>query len=275
MTNTPSLRPDDFHWLCQFLREESAIIVDASKEYLVLTRLPPVLKELGIPTFEALVAQLRRRPLGPVHQRVIEAMTTNETSFFRDIHPFETLRNDVLPDLVRKRGGAGLRIWCAAAATGQEPYTIAMVLREAFPDVAAKSTILATDINTKVLERTAEGRYSQLEVNRGLPAAMLLRYFERHGAEWQARRELRGMIETRVMNLAVPWNGIPQMDVVFLRNVLIYFDVEVRKSVVTRVRQNMVPEGYLFVGGAETLLNVDSALVRSIAGKSTLYRRAA
>lgn len=270
-----ALDPEDFRWFCAFLRDESAIIIDSSKEYLVPTRLPPVLKEFGLASFKDLVVALKRRPMAAVHHRTIEAMTTNETSFFRDIHPFETLKNDILPDLVRKRSSAGLNIWCAASSTGQEPYTIAMILHDTYPDVAAKTRIFCTDINATVLARTAEGKYSQLEINRGLPANLLIKHFERHGTEWRAKEYLRKMMDTRVMNLATPWGVLPPFDVVFLRNVLIYFELETRKSIVRRVRQSMAMDGYLFLGGAETLLNVDADFTRTAAGKSTLYRRAA
>lgn len=272
---SPSLDPQEFAWLCTFLRTESALIIDQSKEYLVTTRLSPVLKEFKLGTLSELVTALKKRPMAAVHQRVIEAMTTNETSFFRDMHPFESLRNDILPELVKKRGGAGLNIWCAASSTGQEPYTIAMVLRETFPDVAARSKILCTDINTVVLDRTKQGIYTQLEVNRGLPAPLLLKYFDRKGAEWQVKEELRRMIDTRIMNLAIPWAGVGMMDIVFIRNVLIYFDVETKKSIVGRIRKNMAMDGFLFLGGAESLLNIDSDFARTTAGKSTLYKRAA
>lgn len=272
---TTALEPHDYQWLCTFLRDESALIIDESKEYLVTTRLHPVMKQFSVASLPDLVRKLRQRPMAAIHQAVIEAMTTNETSFFRDLHPFETLRNDILPELVRKRGSNGLNIWCAASSTGQEPYTIAMVLRDAFPDVAAKSKILCTDINATVLARTAEGKYSQLEVNRGLPATMLVKYFERAGTEWQVKAELRRMIETRLLNLASPWTGIPPMDIVFIRNVLIYFDVETRRGIIGRIRRNMSMDGFLFVGGAETLLNIDSDLTRTTAGRSTLYKRAA
>lgn len=272
---SPSLDPQEFAWLCTFLRNESAIIIDETKEYLVTTRLAPVLKELGLKALSELLTQLKRRPLTAVHQRVIEAMTTNETSFFRDLHPFDTLRNDILPELVKKRGGAGLNIWCAASSTGQEPYTIAMVLREAFPDVAARSKILCTDINNTVLERTKQGLYTQLEVNRGLPAPLLLKYFDRKGQEWQVKEELRRMIDARVMNLAIPWSGVAMMDIVFIRNVLIYFDLETKKSIIGRIRKSMAVDGFLFLGGAESLLNIDNDFARTMAGKSTLYKRAA
>lgn len=263
----------DFSWFCSFLRTESAIVIDETKEYLVTSRLAPILKELGLADLSALVGKLRTSSKGPVHQKVIEAMTTNETSFFRDLHPFEALKSEVLPAAIAKNGGVGLNIWCAASSTGQEPYTIAMVLRDAFPDVAARSRILCTDINQTVLDRTKEGRYSQLEVNRGLPATLLLKYFTRTGANWQVVEDLRRMIDTRVMNLAIPWTGVPTMDIIFIRNVLIYFDLEAKKDIVGRLRRSLAMGGALFVGGAETLLNIDDGFSRNVVGKSTVYRR--
>ena len=271
MINT--LDQADFAWFCEFLRSESAIVIDATKEYLVDTRLSPLLKELKLDSLGALIAQLKKRPINTVHQKVIEAMTTNETSFFRDVHPFETLKKDVLPDIIKKRGSGPLNIWCAASSTGQEPYTIAMVIRDAFPDVASRTKILCTDINQVVLDRTKKGVYSQMEVNRGLPVQMLVKFLDRKGTEWTVKDELRRMIDARIMNLAVPWSSIPPMDIVFIRNVLIYFDMETKKDIIGRIRRSMTPDGILFLGGGETLINIDSGFDRINAGKSTIYRR--
>lgn len=263
----------DYDWFCSFLRAESAIVIDDSKEYLVTTRLAPILKELGLADLGGLVTKLRTTVKGPVHQKVVEAMTTNETSFFRDLHPFDALRTDVFPAAIAKNAGVGLNIWCAASSTGQEPYTIAMVLREAFPDVAARSRILCTDINQVVLDRTKQGRYSQLEVNRGLPASLLIKYFTREGTDWKVKEELRRMIDARIMNLAVPWLGVPTMDVIFIRNVLIYFDLDAKRDIVRRLRKCLTMGGALFVGGSETLLNIDDGFTRTLVGKTTVYRR--
>jgi chemotaxis protein methyltransferase CheR len=265
----------DYDWFCAFLRAESAIVIDDSKEYLVTSRLAPILKELGLDCFGGLVALLRTDRKGVLHQKVVEAMTTNETSFFRDLHPFDALRSNVLPAAIAKNGTGTINIWCAASSTGQEPYTIAMVIREAFPDVASRTRILCTDINEVVLERTKQGRYSQLEVNRGLPASLLIKYFTREGANWQVKDELRRMIDARVMNLAVPWLGLPTMDVVFIRNVLIYFDMDAKRDIVARLRKSLCIGGSLFVGGSETLLGVDSGLARTVFGKTTVYQRTA
>src|SRR3954468_8256204 len=175
-------------------------------------------------------------------------MTTNETSFFRDGSPFEALREDVIPDLVQKRAATRtLRIWSAAASTGQEAYTIAMTLREHFDELLSWDvSILGSDISTDVLEKAREGRYAQIEVNRGLPEPLLLKYFDRAETAWSVKQELRQGIEFRPLNLMNAWPNLPCMDVVFLRNVLIYFDADTKRDVLTRVRNAMAPDGYLF-----------------------------
>jgi chemotaxis protein methyltransferase CheR len=270
------IRPDDYEWIRQFLYAQSANDLGAGKEYLISSRLGAVARENGLADISALVASLKARPLGgPLHQRVMEAMTTNETSFFRDGHPFTTLEKEIIPRFLASGQSRHLRIWCAASSTGQEPYTIAMVLRNSFPDLAARTRILCTDINATVLKRTSDGIYSQLEVNRGLPAGMLIRNFERAGVNWRAKAELRSMIDARVMNLAVPWVGIQPQDIVFLRNVLIYFDAKTKREIVTRIRNTLAPGGALFIGGSESVLGMDEGLTRQQYGASTVYCKAA
>jgi chemotaxis protein methyltransferase CheR len=270
------IKPDDYEWIRQFVYAQSANDLGVGKEYLVSSRLSAVARDASLPDISALVTQLRARPLGgPLHQQVMEAMTTNETSFFRDGHPFVALQKEILPTLQAANPTRSLRIWCAAASTGQEPYTIAMVLRSTSEQLAARTRILCTDINTAVLKRTADGIYSQLEVNRGMPATHLVKYFERQGATWRAKQELRSMIDTRVMNLAVPWVGIPPQDVVFLRNVLIYFDAATKMSILNRIRATLAPGGVLFIGCSETLIGMDDGWTRQQAGSTTVYMRAA
>jgi chemotaxis protein methyltransferase CheR len=269
-----SISAIDFDYVSKLVMDESAISLPTGKEYLAESRLAPVARKEGFTSIEHLIAHLRTLPRTPLHRKVVEAMTTNETSFFRDIHPFETLRTKVLPELLaRGRGKTPLRIWSAAASTGQEAYSIAMLIREYFPElVAADTRILATDINTAVLERVDEGIYSQLEVSRGLPAAQMLRHFEKVGMEWQIRPELRRMIDTQQMNLATTWPAIPTMDVVFMRNVLIYFDTDVKKAILGRMRQILGRGGYLFLGGAETTIGVDDAFERIQIDRTICYR---
>jgi chemotaxis protein methyltransferase CheR len=264
----------DFDYVSKLVMDDSAISLPAGKEYLAESRLAPVACKEGFTSIEQLIAHLRPLPRNPLHRKVVEAMTTNETSFFRDIHPFETLKNKVLPELLaRSRGRSPLQIWSAASSTGQEAYSIAIVLRENFPElVAADTRILATDLNTAVLERAREGIYSQLEVSRGLPAPQMLRHFEKLGTEWQIRPELRRMIDTQQMNLAAAWPMIPTMDVVFMRNVLIYFDTDVKRAILARMRKVLSRGGYLFLGGSETTIGIDDAFERVQIDRTICYR---
>jgi chemotaxis protein methyltransferase CheR len=258
-----SANADSFKYVCELVHRRAAILIEAGKEYLVDARLGPIAKAHGLPSVDALVDKLRRDERGPLAQEVIEALTTNETSFFRDIHPFEVLRTTVLPTLIRARAATrSLRIWCAAASTGQEPYSIAMTIRDHFPELATWNVqIIATDINATVLARARSGIFRQLEVNRGLPAAMLVKHFEKNGIDWQIKPSLRQMISFQELNLLERWPLFAQQDVVFIRNVLIYFDIPTKRELLRRVRENLRDDGYLFLGGAETTMNIDSQLV--------------
>lgn len=269
-----SLSPVDFDFVSTLVRQSSAIVLERDKAYLVESRLLPVARELGAGSVEALVEQLRRAPRGPLRSRVVEAMTTNETSFFRDQHPFHALSATVLPELLEaRRTTRTLNIWCAAASSGQEPYSIAMLLDEALATTPGwRVRLLATDISEQMLERTRQGLYSQLEVNRGMPAAQLVRHFRREGAAWRVNDNLRRMVETRFLNLVEDWGAMPPMDVVFLRNVLIYFDVATKRQVLAQVRKVLAPDGYLFLGAAEMTMGVDEAWERVPAGRSSMYR---
>ena len=242
----------------------SAIVIEPEKDYLLQARLEPVAKEAGLGSLEELAQKLRTTPSGDLHQKVVEAMTTNETSFFRDLHPFEALTDHLLSDLIKRRDKSNaLSFWCGASSSGQEPYTIAMVLREHFPQLATWDVkFLATDISMQMLDKCREGKYSQLEVNRGLPAQLLIKYFDKKGMGWRIKEELRNMIEFRELNLAGTWPLLPKMDIIFLRNVLIYFDVEMKKDILRKIREVLHPDGYLFLGGAETTLNLDDCFKR-------------
>jgi len=254
----------DFEYVCRLVRDRSAVVLEAGKEYLVEGRLTPVARQLGLGSISALVGRLRAGPDDGLSARVVEAMVTTETSFFRDLHPFETLRTVVLPELIRKRGGERrLDIWCAACSTGQEPYSLAILLREHFPSLTGwRVNILATDLSGEVLGRAREGRYSQIEVNRGLPAALLVKYFRQHGSTWELAEDVRRAVEFRELNLVRPWPPVPRMDLVFLRNVMIYFDVDMKKSILGRVARMLRPDGYMLLGAAETTLNLDDSFRR-------------
>jgi chemotaxis protein methyltransferase CheR len=264
----------DFEYVCRLVRDRSAVVLEAGKEYLVEARLAPIVGQLQVGSISALVGRLRSGPDDGLTARVVEAMVTTETSFFRDLHPFETLRKTVLPELIRRRADERrLSVWCAACSTGQEPYSLAILLREHFPDLAGwRVSILATDLSGEVLARAKEGRYTQAEVNRGLPAASLVKYFRQHGSMWELSEQVRRGVEFRELNLVRPWPVLPRMDLVFLRNVMIYFDVDTKKAILGQVARLLRPDGYLLLGGAETTLNLDDSFRRVESLKGGFYQ---
>jgi chemotaxis protein methyltransferase CheR len=269
-----SLSPPDFQFISQLVRERSAIVLEVEKSYLLEARLTPLARAEGFTSLEALIGQMRAQPFNGLHRKAVEAMTTNETSFFRDLHPFEALKKVAIPEILTRRSAEReLTIWCAACSSGQEPYTIAMTLMDAFPDLAAwKVKILATDLSSEMVARSKAGRYGQIEVNRGLPATHLIRYFEKKGTEWSVKPEVQKWCEFRELNLIEPWGSMPRLDVVFLRNVLIYFDVETKRSILNNVTRVLQPWGYLFLGGAETTINLGDAFERVQFDKAGCYR---
>ena len=264
----------DSTFLRGLVRTRSGIVLGEDKAYLLESRLLPLAKAIALPGLEELTVRLRAEPSGQLARQVVEAMTTNETFFFRDIHPFECLKKVVLPELITRRGSERrLDLWCAAASTGQEPYTIAMVLRENFPQITGWATrFIATDLATEVLRRAREGRYSQLEVNRGLPAPLLIKNFTKDGLDWKVKDELKRMVEFKEQNLLDSFQISGQLDVIFIRNVLIYFDVETKKQILAKCRKLLRPDGFLFLGGAETTMNLDDAFVRVDFDKGGCYR---
>jgi chemotaxis protein methyltransferase CheR len=267
----------EFDFLRGLVRERSAIVLEPGKEYLVDSRMIPLLREGGFASAIELCAALRAAPRGELERRVVEAMTTNETSFFRDVHPFDALRTRLLPDLIAARAAERkLRFWSNACSSGQEAYSLTMLLAEHFPQLQDWDvSILATDISRDMVQRTSEGVYGQLEVNRGLPAAMLIKYFQRSGTHWQVKPDLRRRVQTREMNLVTTWPPLPRFDVIMLRNVLIYFDLETKRNILRRARQALRPDGCLFLGSAETTVMVDDSWARVSCGASVAYRPAA
>lgn len=256
-----------FDFVRRLLRDRAAIVLDDSKHYLVDNRLSQLARREGLGSAQDVIDRLRAAPAGPLQRKVIEAMTTTETLFFRDGKPYEALRHSIFPELVRLRQAERrLQIWSCACSSGQEPYSIGMLLREHFPALASWDVrVLGTDLSTEMLARSRAGRYSQLEINRGLPAAYLTKYFDRVGLDWQIRDELRRMVELRELNLAGAWGAVPPADLIMLRNVLIYFDVETKRTVLRKIRSLLRPGGFLMLGTAETTMNLDSGfeLVRS------------
>jgi len=254
--------------------EHSGNVVTERQAYLLEQRLTPVAEQHGLSNVEGLVAELRRTRSPQLSTQVAEAVTVNETSFFRDMHPFEALQKTIIPNLIQQNAPRReLRIWCAACSSGQEPYTIAMVLKEHFPQLSDwKVTIVATDLSEDMLRKSRSGEYTQLEVNRGLPIKKLVRFFERKGAVWQAKSELRDVIECRRLNLTTPWPYLGDFDVVFIRNVMIYFDQPTKIDILKRVRRVLRPEGYLFIGSAETIIGLGVPYQREEVNATVCYR---
>lgn len=264
----------DFDFVSNLVRGQAAIVLEKGKEYLVDSRLSSLASREGFPSITTMLAAARGSKPGLV-QKIVEAMTTNETSFFRDIEPFDILQKQVIPVLRETRKVTRtINIWCAASSTGQEPYSIAMLIREHFPQLADWTVrIIASDISTEVLQRARQGVYGQLEVNRGLAASYLVKYFERKGLDWQIKADIRNMVEFREVNLIRPWPTMPPMDVIFIRNVLIYFDLETKKKIFARLANQLKQDGYIFLGGAETTLNIDDRFGRIPGARSSCYQR--
>ncbi len=255
------MTPEDFDYLRRLLRERSGLVLAAEKQYLAESRLLPVARRHGMTTLTELVGTLRARPAPTLTGEVVDAMTTNETFFFRDKAPFEHLRDVILPSLIAARAREKrIRIWCAAASTGQEPYSIAMTLKGMNAALAGfRVDILATDLVDGVLERARAGIYSQFEVQRGLPIHMLVKYFTQVGERWQLVPELRDMVQFRSLNLLNDFSPLGRFDVVFCRNVLIYFDQDSKTKVLERVAPQMPDDGFLVLGAAETVIGLTDA----------------
>jgi chemotaxis protein methyltransferase CheR len=270
MTMTAS----EFDYIRRLVLEQSAIVLEDDKQYLAESRLLPLARREGFDSIGSLVVRLLTNKFDGLHRKVVEAMTTNETSFFRDFHPFEALRKMILPELILKRTASKeLNIWSAACSSGQEPYSLVMLLQEDFPSLADWSIrLIASELSADMLARSREGRYTQLEVNRGLPARLLVKYFRQYGTDWEINETLRSKVEFQIMNLADYWPPLPPMDIILMRNVLIYFGVETKKKILGKVRQALKPDGFLFLGGAETTFNLDDAFERVQFDRTIFYR---
>jgi chemotaxis protein methyltransferase CheR len=243
----------DYAYLRQLVLTQSANLIDPSRNALFEMRLTPIARLAGASDLEDFVRLLRVDRTTQLHRAVAEAMTINETSFFRDLKPFEVLRNSILPRLIEKNAAERrLRIWSAASSTGQEAYSLAMLLCEHFPQLAGWDVkILGTDISRQVTEYATVGRYRRLEVNRGLPARMLVKYFSRDGEEWEMTPKVRALCDFRYANLCAPLPRLPVFDLVLLRNVLLYFPQQDRSCVFSDVYKQLAPGGFLMLGNAE------------------------
>lgn len=263
----------DFAFVAHLVRQRCALVLEPGKEYLVQSRLAPLAQRHGLADIASLIEKLRDSD-HRLMTEVVEAMVTTETSFFRDIHPFETLKKAVLPELIQaRRSQRQLNIWFAASSSGQEPYSVALILKEWFPELSSwRLNLAATDISQAMLDRCRAGRYSQVEVNRGLPTPLLLKWFRQEGAFWLLDERVRDLVTFSPLNLAQPWPAMPRWDLIFLRNVMIYFDTEVKKAILGRISRSLNQDGYLLLGGAETTLNLDNSFYRVEALKTGFYR---
>jgi chemotaxis protein methyltransferase CheR len=249
-------------------------VLDDEKTYLADSRLRQLAKDVGMADAAEVVAAVRAGRNAALTQKLVESMTTNETSFFRDGHPFEALQTVIVPALMRARAPERrLTIWCAACSTGQEPYSVAITLKEHFPSLAAWDVrILATDLCTDILARARTGRYTQMEVGRGMPPALLAKYFDRDGTSWVVKDAVRKLVEFRQYNLLNEAPPVGSVDVLFIRNVLIYFDVPTKHGILDRARGALRPDGYLFLGSTETTWNLHDGFARVPCGRAHYYR---
>ncbi len=265
----------DFEIYKELLKENSGLVLTQDKSYLIDSRLNPVAKKWGYSDISAMTNVLRGVPPKDLVKDIIEAMTTNETSFFRDRKPFEIFKDDVLPYYKNKAGHSKkIRIWCAAASSGQEPYSLAMTIKEESTKMPGFTfEILATDISNEILDQAREGTYSQFEVQRGLPITYLMKYFTQNGNKWTINKEIKDMITYKYFNLLDPMTSLGKFDIVFCRNVLIYFDPPTKKDVMERISMQMNDDGFFFLGGAETVLGITDVF-KGVKDKRGLYAKA-
>jgi chemotaxis protein methyltransferase CheR len=250
--------PNDYDFVRKLVKERSGLVLTADKQYLVESRLLPVARKAGLSALSDLVARLKGPNAQTLAVDVVEAMMTNESFFFRDKHPFQLFRDTIIPTLIASRARERrIRIWCAAASTGQEPYSLAMCLKEMAPLVAGwRIDLLATDLSNEVLEKAKAGIYSQFEVQRGLPIQLLIKYFAKIGENWQIAPDIRAMVQFRPFNLLNDFAAFGMFDVVFCRNVLIYFDQQTKVGLLERMSRTIERDGYLILGAAETVVGL-------------------
>jgi chemotaxis protein methyltransferase CheR len=267
-----TLAATDFTYVTQIVRQRSSIDLQPGKEYLVESRLAPIARSMGEKDLGGLVARLRRGDEGLL-DAVVDALTTNETSWFRDAHPFDAFQAHLLPDVMKTSTARQVTIWSAACSSGQEAYSLSMLLLDWLPTHPGwTARVIGTDISQRMVDRARAARFSQLEVNRGLRAADLVKYFDQAGRDWILRQPVRDLCRFERANVALPPVNIPTCDIVFLRNVLIYFDVETKRAVLANIRKVLRPGGFLVLGGAESTLNLDEAFQRMELGRAVVFR---
>jgi len=250
------VKPDDFAYFTKYIYDQTGLGPD--KMYLIESRLAPLARKWNVATIDLLVGQLRSARDPALQRDVVDAMMTNESFFFRDGKPFDQFRQLILPALLQSRAAKkSFRIWCAAASTGQEPYTLAMILKEEAAKLAGwRVDIVGTDISHEALERAKAGIYTQFEVQRGLPITLLVKYFKQQGDKWGIAPEIRSAVQYRSFNLLSEFASLGSFDVIFCRNVLIYFDQKTKGQILDRMAKLMPADGVLYLGGAETVLGV-------------------
>ncbi|GGB33062.1 chemotaxis protein methyltransferase [Roseibium aquae] len=268
------MTPTEFEFLKKFLKTRSGLVLSNDKQYLVESRLLPVARTAKLETLSALVQSLQRGGNRSMEENVVEAMTTNESFFFRDKTPFEHFKDTMLPHLLESRARTrAIKVWCAACSTGQEPYSLSIVLKEEAARVAGwRIRILGTDLSNEVLDKAKAGIYSQFEVQRGLPIQLLLKYFEQKGDVWQINPGLRAMVEWRKLNLLESFSHLGEFDIVFCRNVLIYFDQPTKTEILDRLAKSLPEDGYLVLGAAETVVGLTEAF-KPVPGKRGLFQK--
>ena len=266
------MNPPDYEYLRKLLKERSGLDLSADKQYLIESRLLPLARKAGLSGITELVQKLQAGSSALITS-VVEAMTTNETFFFRDKVPFDHFRDTIMPEILKARASRrSVRIWCAAGSTGQEPYSLAMTLKEMGAALTGwRVEIIATDLSQEVLEKAKAGVYSQFEVQRGLPIQMLMKYFKQSGETWQVNPELRAMIQHRQLNLLQDFSHLGTFDVIFCRNVLIYFDQETKINIFNRLARQIEPDGFMVLGAAETVVGLTDTF-KPVADRRGLYK---
>ena len=266
------MTPPDYEYLRKLLKDHSGLDLSADKQYLIESRLLPLSRKCGLAGISELVQKMKGGAPAVVAQ-VVEAMTTNETFFFRDKVPFDHFRDAIMPEVLKARAARkSVRIWCAAGSTGQEPYSLAMCLKEMSAALAGwRVEIIATDLSQEVLEKSKSGIYSQFEVQRGLPIQLLVKYFKQNGELWQINADIRAMVQHRQLNLLHDFSQLGVFDVIFCRNVLIYFDQDTKINIFGRLAKSMEADGFLVLGAAETVVGLTDVF-KPFPDKRGLYR---
>ena len=268
------LSMDDFEFVRALVRSQAGIVIEVHRQYLVESQLVALVRREGIDSVQSLIARLRAASGDPMESKVIDALSPDETAFFRDSRHFDLLRKVIIPAaIVAGRKDRVLNIWCAATATGQEAYSILMLVQEHFPELLEWNfRLLATDLSAESLQRARTGKYSRIEANRGLPAPLLVKNFMRQGIEWEISETLRERVDFQRLNLVCEWGGLPTLDIVLLRHVLTHVDAETEREILTRIGRFMRPGGVLLLGGEETLREPTSEF-EAVTIEGTLHYR--